>query len=73
VGIRATFKGLRIMNINLVKASIVMASVEDSTAVDRHLLIEDPDFIDLFKGLLNNGLEMQEITNQLKTYVSNHY
>ena len=61
------------MNINLVKASIVMASVEDSTAVDRHLLIEDPDFIDLFKGLLNNGLEMQEITNQLKTYVANHY
>lgn len=62
------------MNINLVKASIVMASVEDATSIDRHLLIEDPDFINLFKGLLNEGrADMQEMTNTLKTYVSNHY
>ena len=62
------------MNINLITASIVMASVEDATAIDRHLLIEDSDFIDLFKGLLNEGrADMREMTETLKTYVSNHY
>ena len=62
------------MNINLITASIVMASVEDATAIDRHLLIEDPDFINLFKGLLNEGrADMREMTETLKTYVSNHY
>jgi hypothetical protein len=63
-----------LMNINLITASIVMASVEDATAIDRHLLIEDSDFIDLFKGLLNEGrADMREMTETLKTYVSNHY
>jgi hypothetical protein len=60
-------------NINLVKASIVMASVEDATSVDRHLLIEDLGFIDLFKDLLNGNENMQTITNTLKEYVSNNY
>lgn len=60
-------------NINLVKASIVMASVEDATSVDRGLLIEDLGFIDLFKDLLNGNENMQTITNTLKEYVSNHY
>jgi hypothetical protein len=61
------------ININLVKASIVMASVEDATSVDRHLLIEDLGFIDLFKDLLNGNEDMQTITNTLKEYVSNNY
>jgi hypothetical protein len=61
------------ININLVKASIVMASVEDATSVDRHLLIEDLGFIDLFKDLLNGNENMQTITNTLKEYVSNNY
>jgi hypothetical protein len=60
-------------NINLVKASIVMASVEDATSVDRRLLIEDLGFIDLFKDLLNGNENMQTITNTLKEYVSNNY
>ena len=61
------------ININLVKASIVMASVEDATSVDRRLLIEDLGFIDLFKDLLNGNENMQTITNTLKEYVSNNY
>ena len=62
------------MNINLITASIVMASVEDATSIDRHLLIEDSDFINLFKGLLNEDKQdMKQITETLKTYVSNHY
>jgi hypothetical protein len=62
------------MNINLITASIVMASVEDATAIDRHLLIDDSDFIQLFKSLLNEGrADMREMTETLKTYVSNHY
>lgn len=60
-------------NINLVKASIVMASVEDATSVDRQLLIEDLGFIDLFKDLLNGNENMQTITNTLKEYVANNY
>lgn len=63
-----------IMNINLITASIVMASVEDATAIDRHLLIDDSDFIQLFKSLLNEGrADMREMTETLKTYVLNHY
>ena len=50
-----------------------MASVEDATSVDRHLLIEDLGFIDLFKDLLNGNENMQTITNTLKEYVSNNY
>jgi hypothetical protein len=61
------------ININLIKASIVMASIEDATSVDRHLLIEDLGFIDLFKDLLNGNENMQTITNTLKEYVSNNY
>lgn len=62
------------MNINLITASIVMASVEDATAIDRHLLIDDSDFIQLFKSLLNEGrADMREMTETLKTYVLNHY
>jgi hypothetical protein len=63
-----------VMNINLITASIVMASVEDATAIDRHLLIDDSDFIQLFKSLLNEGrADMREMTETLKTYVLNHY
>ena len=61
------------MNINLVKASIVMASVEDATSVDRGLLIENHEFITLFKDLLNSDVDMQEATNQLKQFVANNY
>ena len=62
------------MNINLITASIVMSSVEDRTSVDRHLLIDDPDFIGLFKSLLNaNELDMAQMTDSLSDYVSNHY
>ena len=61
------------MNINLVKASIVMTSVEDATSVDRGLLIENPEFITLFKDLLNSNVDMQEATNQLKQFVANNY
>jgi hypothetical protein len=61
------------ININLITASIVMASVEDATSVDRRLLIEDLGFIDLFKDLLNGNENMQTITNTLKDYVANHY
>jgi len=63
----------RTMNINLVKASIVMTSVEDATSVDRGLLIENPEFITLFKDLLNSNVDMQEATNQLKQFVANNY
>ena len=61
------------MNINLVKASIVMASVEDSTSVDRHLLIENNEFITMFKNLLNANEDMQTITTKLKEFVLNNY
>lgn len=61
------------ININLVTASIVMASVEDATGVDRHLLIEDRDFWQLFKDLLNGNNSMQGMTDTLKDYVANHY
>ena len=62
------------MNINLIKSCIVMESVADATSVDKYLLLEDEGFISLFKNLLNEGrADMQEMTNTLKTYVSNHY
>jgi hypothetical protein len=61
------------MEINLVKAAIIMSSVEDSTSVDRGLLIENPEFITLFKDLLNSNVDMQQATNQLKQFVSNNY
>ena len=61
------------MEINLIKAAIVMSSVEDSTSVDRGLLIENPEFITLFKDLLNSNVDMQQATNQLKQFVSNNY
>ena len=61
------------MNINLIKASIIMASVEDATSVDRGLLIENHEFITLFKNLLNSNIDMQEATNQLKQFVANNY
>lgn len=60
-------------NINLVKASIVMSAVEDSTSVDRHLLIDNSDFVTLFKTLLNDNQDMQTITTQLKDFVANNY
>ena len=60
-------------NINLVKASIVMAAVEDSTSVDRHLLIDNSEFVTLFKTLLNDNQDMQAITTQLKEFVANNY
>lgn len=61
------------MNINLVKASIIMVSVEDATSVDRGLLIDNPEFITLFKDLLNSNVDMKEATNQLKQFVANNY
>ena len=62
------------MNINLVKASIVMSSLEDRTAIDRHLLMDDPDFVGLFKNLLNeNKQDMAQMTDSLADYVANHY
>ena len=61
------------MEINLIKAAIVMSSVEDATSVDRGLLIENPEFITLFKDLLNSNVDMQQATNQLKQFVSNNY
>jgi hypothetical protein len=60
-------------NINLVKASIVMSAVEDSTSVDRHLLIDNSEFVTLFKTLLNDNQDMQTITTQLKEFVANNY
>lgn len=60
-------------NINLVKASIVMSAVEDSTSVDRHLLIDNSEFVTLFKSLLNDNQDMQTITTQLKEFVANNY
>jgi hypothetical protein len=60
-------------NINLVKASIVMSAVEDSTSVDRHLLIDNSEFVTLFKMLLNDNQDMQTITTQLKEFVANNY
>lgn len=60
-------------NINLVKASIVMSAVEDSTSVDRHLLIDNSEFVTLFKTLLNDNQDMQTITTQLKEFVNNNY
>ncbi len=63
----------RTMNINLVKASIIMVSVEDATSVDRGLLIDNPEFITLFKDLLNSNVDMKEATNQLKQFVANNY
>ena len=59
-------------NINLVKASIVMSAVEDSTSVDRHLLIDNSEFVTLFKSLLNDNQDMQTITTQLKEFVANN-
>jgi hypothetical protein len=61
------------ININLITASIVMASVEDATSVDRNLLIQDRDFLELFKDLLNGNNSMQGMTDTLKDYVANHY
>ena len=61
------------MEINLVKAAIIISSVEDATSVDRGLLIENSEFITLFKDLLNSGIDMKEATNQLKQFVSNNY
>jgi hypothetical protein len=61
------------ININLITASIVMASVEDATSVDRSLLIQDRDFLELFKDLLNGNTSMQGMTDTLKDYVANHY
>lgn len=61
------------ININLIEASIVMASVEDATSVDRSLLIQDREFLELFKDLLNGRNSMQGMTDTLKEYVANHY
>jgi hypothetical protein len=62
------------MNINLIKASIIMLSLEDRTAIDRRLLMDNPDFVGLFKNLLNEDkLDMEQITDILADYVANHY
>jgi hypothetical protein len=61
------------ININLIEASIVMASVEDATSVDRSILIQDREFLELFKDLLNGRHSMQGMTDTLKEYVANHY
>ena len=61
------------ININLITASIVMASIEDATSVDRSLLIQDRDFLELFKDLLNGNTSMQGMTDTLRDYVANHY
>lgn len=61
------------ININLIEASIVMASVEDATSIDRSLLIENREFLELFKDLLNGRHSMQDMTNTLKEFVSNNY
>ena len=50
-----------------------MVSVEDATSVDRGLLIDNPEFITLFKDLLNSNVDMKEATNQLKQFVANNY
>jgi hypothetical protein len=61
------------ININLIEASIVMASVEDATSVDRSILIKDRQFLELFKDLLNGRNSMQGMTDTLKEYVANNY
>jgi len=61
------------ININLIEASIVMASVEDATSVDRSLLIGDRDFMQLFADLLNGSHSMQGMTDTLKQYVAENY
>ena len=61
------------ININLIEASIVMASVEDATSVDRSLLIENREFLELFKDLLNGRHSMQDMTDTLKEFVENNY
>jgi hypothetical protein len=61
------------ININLITASIVMASVEDATSVDRSILIKDREFLELFKDLLNGRNSMQGMTDTLKEYVANNY
>ena len=61
------------ININLITASIVMASVEDATSVDRSLLVKDREFLELFKDLLNGRHSMQDMTNTLKEFVANNY
>lgn len=59
--------------INLINASIVLLSVEDATSVDRNILMEDAGFKSLYVDLLANHIDMQEATNQLKTFVNNNY
>lgn len=61
------------ININLIEASIVMASVEDATSVDRSLLIENREFLELFKDLLNGQNSMQTMTDTLKEFVASNY
>lgn len=61
------------ININLIEASIVMASVEEATSVDRSILVGDREFLELFKDLLNGRHSMQGMTDTLTNYVSNHY
>jgi hypothetical protein len=61
------------ININLITASIVLASVEDASSVDRSILISDKGFLELFKDLLNGYNSMQDMTNSLKNYVANNY
>ena len=61
------------ININLIEASIVMASVEDATSVDRSLLIKNREFLELFKDLLNGRHSMQDMTDTLKEFVANNY
>jgi hypothetical protein len=61
------------MNVNLLIANAVMGKVEQQTTIDRHLLLDNSEFMLLFTNKINAHEPMESITNTLVEFVNNNY
>jgi len=64
---------MQTLNINLLKANVIMSNVENQTTVDKCLLLDNDDFMKTFTNAINANQNINQITETLINFVNNNY
>ena len=64
---------MQTLNINLLKANVIMSNVENQTTVDKCLLLDNEEFMSVFTSEVNNNHSIEDITSTLIDFVANNY
>jgi hypothetical protein len=64
---------MQTLNINLLKANVIMSNVENQTTVDKCLLLDNDDFMETFTNAINANQNINQITETLINFVNNNY